>query len=84
MIEGMINRAEFYFEDLIDIYVPSQLNSTTIYLRMVSLSCVKTSLLHLFAVRKSQLRKLGVKLAYYSFTSDQNLRIKIANGGDIN
>ena len=52
MIEGMINRADFHFEDLIDIDVASQLNSTTIYLRMASLFCVKTSLLHLFALPK--------------------------------
>lgn len=34
MIEGMINRAEFRFNDPISIDVPSQLSSTTIYLRM--------------------------------------------------
>ena len=56
MIEGMINRADFHFQDLIDIHVPSQFSSTTIYLRMVSLSYVKTSLLRLFAAPKSEHR----------------------------
>ena len=84
MIEGMINRADFHFEDLIDIHVPSQLSSITINLRMVSLPCVKMSLLHLVSVLKSQHRKLGVKLGYYSFPPDQKLPIINANGREIN
>ena len=43
MIEGMINRAEFRCEDPINIDVPSQLSSTTIYLRMRGIHSEQTS-----------------------------------------
>ena len=43
MIEGMINRAEFRFNDPINIDVPSQLSSTTIYLRMRGIHSEQTS-----------------------------------------
>ena len=43
MIEGMINRAEFRCEDPIKIYVPSQLSSTTIYLKMRSIYSERTN-----------------------------------------
>lgn len=43
MIEGMINRAEFRFEDPINIDVPSQLSCTTIYLRMRGIHSEQTS-----------------------------------------
>ena len=43
MIEGMINRAEFHFNDPISIDVPSQLSSTTIYLRMKGIHSEETS-----------------------------------------
>lgn len=43
MIEGMINRAEFRCEDPISIDVPSQLSSTTIYLRMRGIHSEQTS-----------------------------------------
>lgn len=43
MIEGMINRAEFRFNDPIRIEVPSQLSSTTIHLRMRGIHSEQTS-----------------------------------------
>lgn len=43
MIEDMINRAEFHFNDPISIDVPSQLSSTTIYLRMKGIHSEQTS-----------------------------------------
>ena len=43
MIEGMINRAEFHFNDPISIDVPSQLSSTNIYLRMRGIHSEQTS-----------------------------------------
>lgn len=43
MIDGMINRAEFRFNDPVVIDVPSQLSSTTIYLRMRGIHSEQTS-----------------------------------------
>ena len=43
MIENMIGRAEFRFNDPIIIDVPSQLSSTTIYLRMRGIHSEQTS-----------------------------------------
>ncbi|KAI9691461.1 MAG: hypothetical protein M1822_007532 [Bathelium mastoideum] len=43
MIGGMANRAEFRFNDPINIDVPSQLSSTTIYLRMRGIHSEQTS-----------------------------------------
>lgn len=43
MIEGMINRAEFRFNDPVVIDVPSQLSSTAIYLRMRGTHSEQTS-----------------------------------------
>lgn len=43
MIDAMINRAEFRFNDPIKIEVPLQLSSTTIYLRMRGIHSEQTS-----------------------------------------